>query len=129
VVITQSPVRNLSSTYGSHPDHTATGEATMCAVYPDARNPFAHPSLLMDEGLEEWTVPEVWVMASPTPDQWVDVTDAFDAKVAALRAHDSQTAHMDDLEERVRGWMTMQAQQAGLPEGRLAEAFMVVQTA
>jgi LmbE family N-acetylglucosaminyl deacetylase len=43
VVITQSPLRNLASTYGSHPDHTATGEATMCAVYPDARNPFAFP--------------------------------------------------------------------------------------
>jgi LmbE family N-acetylglucosaminyl deacetylase len=128
-MLIQSPERNWSRIQASHPDHLAAGEAAIQAVYPDARNPFAHPSLLMDEGLEEWTVPEVWVMASPTPDQWVDVTDAFDAKVAALRAHDSQTAHMDDLEERVRGWMTMQAQQAGLPEGRLAEAFMVVQTA
>ena len=74
-------------------------------------------------------MPEVWVMASPSPNQWVDVTDDFDAKIAALQAHDSQTAHMDDLADRVRGWMTMQAQQAGLPEGRLAEAFMVVPTA
>jgi LmbE family N-acetylglucosaminyl deacetylase len=128
-MLIQSPERNWARIQASHPDHLAAGEAAIQAVYPDARNPFAHPSLLMDEGLEEWTVPEVWVMASPTPDQWVDVTDAFDAKVAALRAHDSQTAHMDDLEERVRGWMAMQAQQARLPEGRLAEAFMVVQTA
>jgi len=128
-MLIQSPDRNWGRIQASHPDHLAAGEAAIQAVYPDARNPFAHPSLLADEGLEEWTVPEVWVMASPSPNQWVDVTDAFDVKIAALRAHDSQTAHMDDLADRVRGWMTMQAQQAGMPEGRLAEAFMVVPTA
>jgi LmbE family N-acetylglucosaminyl deacetylase len=127
-MLIQSPDRNWGRIQASHPDHLAAGEAAI-QVYPDARNPFAHPSLLADEGLEEWTVPEVWVMASPSPNQWVDVTDSFDVKIAALQAHDSQTAHMDDLADRVRGWMTMQAQQAGMPEGRLAEAFMVVPTA
>ena len=37
-------------------------------------------------------------MAHPDTNHDVDITDRFDAKVAALRAHDSQTAHMDDLE-------------------------------
>ncbi len=50
-------------------------------------------------------------------------------KIDALRAHASQTAHMDDLPDRVREWMTRQAAEAGLAEGRLAEAFMVVNTA
>lgn len=127
-MIIQSPDRNWERIPTSHPDHLATGEAAIFAVYPDARNPFAHPVLLQDEGLEAWTVPEVWVMGGPTPDHWVDVTDQFPAKIEALRAHDSQTAHMDDLEERVRGWLTAQAARAGLPEGRLAEAFMVVST-
>ena len=54
-VITQSPERNWDLIYASHPDHLATGEAAVCAVYPDARNPFAHPELLDDEGLEPWT--------------------------------------------------------------------------
>jgi LmbE family N-acetylglucosaminyl deacetylase len=128
-MLIQSPERNWQRIQSSHPDHLAAGEAAIQAVYPDARNPFAHTSLLLDEGLEDWSVPEVWVMASPSPNHYVDITDAFDAKLAALRAHASQTAHMDDLAERGRGWMTMQAQQAGLPEGRLAEAFMVVGTA
>jgi LmbE family N-acetylglucosaminyl deacetylase len=113
----------------SHPDHMAAGDAAIQAVYPDARNPFAHTSLLQDEGLEAWTVPEVWVLASPAPNHFLDVTDNFAAKIAALRAHDSQTAHMDDLEDRIRGWMTMTAEMGGLPEGRLAEGFMVVSTA
>ena len=29
------------------------------------------------------------------------MTDTFDRKIAALKAHESQTAHMDNLEEFV----------------------------
>lgn len=128
-VVIQSPERNWNRIYSSHPDHLAAGEAAIQAVYPDARNPFAHPMLLQDEGLEDWAVPEVWVMAAKDPNHFVDVTDFFDRKLAALRAHESQTAHRDDLEDMIRGWLTMNAQTAGLPDGRLAEAFMVVSTA
>jgi LmbE family N-acetylglucosaminyl deacetylase len=128
-MLIQSPERNWGRIQASHPDHLAAGEAAIQAVYPDARNPFAHMTLRDDEGLEAWTVPEVWIMASPSPDTFPDVTAQFDVKLAALRAHESQTAHMDDLEERIRGWMAMSAQQGGLPDGRLAEAFRVVGTA
>jgi len=61
-VVTQSPERNLEFIFASHPDHLATGEAALDAVYPDARNPFAHPELLDVERLEPWTVPELWIM-------------------------------------------------------------------
>ena len=128
-MLIQSPERNWLRVAASHPDHLAAGEAAMQAVYPDARNPFAHTSLLADEGLEAWTVPEVWVMSSRQPNHWVDMTERFDRKVQALRCHDSQVAHMEDLPGRIRTWMTAAASDAGLPEGRLAEAFMVVSTA
>ena len=127
-VVIQSPERNWNRIYSSHPDHLAAGEAAIQAVYPDARNPFAHPTLLQDEGLEDWSVPEVWVMAAKEPNHFVDVTEYFDKKLAALRAHESQTAHRDDLEEMIRGWLAMNATAANLPEGSLAEAFMVVST-
>ena len=35
----------------------------------------------------------------------------------------SQTSHMDDLEDLLRGWGTHQAEAAGLEPGRLAEPF------
>lgn len=127
-MLIQSPERNWERIHASHPDHLAAGEAAIQAVYPDARNPFAHPTLLNDEGLEDWVVPEVWMIGTPTPNQWVDVTDTFDKKLDALRAHDSQTAHMDNLEDYVREWLAKSAQSGGLPDGRLAEAFMVVRT-
>jgi LmbE family N-acetylglucosaminyl deacetylase len=109
-----------------HPDHRATGEAVAAVVYPDARNPFTHAELLRDEGLEAWTVRELWLMAHPTTDHAVDVTDAFDRKIAALRAHLSQTEHLTDLEGFVRGWMTANARAAGLPDGRLAESYRTI---
>ena len=62
------------------------------------------------------------------PDRFVDITDVFDRKLAALRAHASQTAHMDGLQEMLRGWLGERAKVEGLPEGRLAEAFRVVTT-
>jgi len=128
-LLLQSPERNWERIQASHPDHLAAGEAAMQAVYPDSRNPFAHPSLLNDEGLEAWTVPEVWVMASSSATTYIDVTDTFDAKVAALRAHESQTGHMDNLDEFLRDWATRNAEAAGWPEGRLAESFRIVPTA
>jgi LmbE family N-acetylglucosaminyl deacetylase len=127
-VLTQSPRRNFARIATSHPDHLAVGEAAMCAVYPDARNPFAFPELA-EAGLEAWAVAEVWLSGDENPNHFVDVTDRLERKLAALRAHDSQTAHMDDLEERIRGWLGLNAERAGLATGQLAEAFTVLQTA
>jgi LmbE family N-acetylglucosaminyl deacetylase len=127
-VLTQSPVRNFERIYASHPDHLAVGEAALCAVYPDARNPFAHPEL-RDEGYDAWSVAEVWLMSQQPPNHYVDVTDVFDRKLAALRAHISQMPGVSDLETMLRGWLGANAAAAELPEGRLAEAYYVLDTA
>ena len=127
-VVCPSPERNYARTGASHPDHRAVGAAALDAVYPDSRNPFAFPELLADEKLEPWTVREVWISGSPTPTTYVDITDTFPRKVAALRSHVSQISDPDELEEFLRGWLSRAAAQGGLPDGRLAEAFQVLQT-
>ena len=58
-----------------------------------------------------------------------DVTETFPRKMAALRAHASQTAHMDNLDGLLRGRLTAMAERAGLDAGRLAEAFTIIRTA
>jgi LmbE family N-acetylglucosaminyl deacetylase len=63
-VLTWSPEWSWRRFHRNHPDHRAAGEATLSAVFPDARNPFAHPELLNDEGLEPWEVGEVWLMGA-----------------------------------------------------------------
>ena len=103
------------------------GEAAACAVYPDARNPFAHPELL-EEGLEPHIVSELWVMATERANRVVDATEQFDKKLAALRSHRSQVGDGAHIEGLIRPWMSGAAQSAGLPEGRFAEAFHVVGT-
>jgi LmbE family N-acetylglucosaminyl deacetylase len=126
LVITQTPERNWERIYGSHPDHMAAGDAALMAVYPDSRNPFAHPSLLADEGLTEWTVQQVWVMGGMKRTKFLDVTKHFDRKLRALRSHVSQTEHVLDLEDRIRDWMTGTAAEGGMPDGTLAESFLVI---
>ena len=125
-VVCPSPERNYARMGASHPDHRAVGSAALDAVYPDARNPFAFPELREREGLAPWKVREVWLAGSPSPTHFVDVTATFSRKIAALRAHESQTGHLDDLEERIRGWLTRAAARANLPPGHLAESFQVL---
>jgi len=126
-VVAQSPERNWERIRASHPDHLAAGEAALQAVYPDARNPFAHPELLA-AGLQPHTVGEVWLMASPNADRFVDITAVVERKIAALTCHESQIADPRQLEEMVRGWVAATAERAGLAPGRFAEAFQVIDT-
>jgi LmbE family N-acetylglucosaminyl deacetylase len=124
-----SPDRDFARIGRSHPDHRAVGSAALDAVYPDARNPFAFPSLLSEEGLAAWTVPEVWIIGTNTPNHYVDITATFGRKLAALRAHESQHPHPEELEGRLRQWLGRAAAAAGFPDGHFAESFQVVDTA
>jgi LmbE family N-acetylglucosaminyl deacetylase len=127
VVVTQSPVRDFGRVYSSHPDHLAAGEAAMCAVYPDSRNPFTFTEL-MDEGFEPHTVRETWIMGGQTPNRFVDTTAQFDRKISALRCHESQHTDPEGMKARVRMWNETLGRQGGLPEGHTAESYQVVET-
>ena len=126
-VVCQSPERVWDRLFASHPDHLAAGEATVCAVYPDARNPFAHTALLAD-GFEAWTVSELWIMATAEPNRYVDITDALDRKLDALLCHESQHTDPEATIARVREWIAANGKAAGFGDGASAEAFRVVET-
>ena len=126
LVITQSPERNFERIFASHPDHLATGEATLRAVYPDARNPHAFPELVR-EGFEPHSVPVVW-LSGFQPTMVVDITDTFERKHAALTRHESQVGDREGLEKMLRAWARLTAKNAGLGKGRLAEGFKVIST-
>jgi LmbE family N-acetylglucosaminyl deacetylase len=124
-VLTQSPERRWDFIFASHPDHLAAGEAAVCAVYPDARNPFAHPELLNDEGLEPWTVHELWIGGVSGSNIAVETTSTIERKVAALRCHQSQIDDPAGVTERVTVNGRASGVEAGLPEGSSAELFRV----
>lgn len=123
-VVCQSPERSWERIYGSHPDHLAAGEAAMCAVYPDSRNPFTFADSI--GALEAWTVNEVWISSGPRANHYVDITKQFDRKKRALLRHESQISSADDLHNILHFWNGGNAQQAGMPEGSYAEAFWVM---
>ena len=128
-MVIQNPERNWERIFSSHPDHMAAAEAAMQAVYPDAGNPFAFEDLLKSEGLEPWTVQEVWVMGPNVVNHVVDITSTLDRKLAAIKSHVSQTAHAAELDDRIREWGARNAEANGLPAGTFAETFRVVATA
>jgi LmbE family N-acetylglucosaminyl deacetylase len=125
-LITWSPEWNWARFRTScHVDHRATGELALTAVYPDAGNLYAHPPLARD-GLEPWTVSEIWLLNSPQPNHYVDITDFFAHKVRAVEAHASQVGHGGSMAASLRERIAPNTAPAGLPEDRLAEAFQVV---
>ena len=124
-VLIQSPERDWDRLGPSHPDHLAGGEAATQAIFPAAGNPFAFRELLEDEGLEAWSPAELWLMEHPTSNHAVDVTDHFEAKMAALLCHRSQHRDPQRISEVMQAKVTATAVEYGFPEGRLAEKFSV----
>lgn len=118
VVVTADPYRR----YVWHRDHRITGQVTLDAVFPYARDLFAYPDLLK-EGFQPHKVKEVLLWA-PLEDinYRLDITDTFDIKLAALRCHKSQVGdnRFLELEKRLR---QRAEDMAGSESFGLAEAF------
>lgn len=95
VVVTLDPSSRWSPQgYINHPDHRAVGDLVLHSVNPAASTRLWDTSLL-DEGLEPWDISELWMMSFSTGDVLVDITDVFDDKIAALRAHATQLGEWD----------------------------------
>lgn len=123
LVIAQHPVRRLeASPFMNHPDHIATGEATLAAVYPAARDRHNFPELI-DEGLEPWKVRQVLVTGAERPNLWIDVSDTYQTGMAALRCHASQVDDWAEVEERLHERVVAAGQEVGLP---MAQAFLSI---
>ncbi len=126
LVITLNPQRRSDGNpFIAHPDHLATGEATLSAVYPAARDRLNSPELLA-EGLEPWKVRQVLVAGVERPNLWMDVAATFEAGLDALRCHASQIGDWDATEARVRERAADAGAAVGLP---LAQAFLSISLA
>lgn len=123
LVITQNPQRRLDhNPYIGHPDHLATGEATLAAVYPAARDHLNFPELYTDEHLEPWKVRQVLLTGVEEPNLWLDIADTFEVGLRSILAHESQVTR-EDVEERMRD----RARLVGEPQGiGLAQAFLSI---
>ncbi|MFC1989476.1 PIG-L deacetylase family protein [Chloroflexota bacterium] len=116
-VVTADPYRR----YIWHRDHRITGQVTLDAVFPYARDFLAYPDLL-EQGFKPHKVREVLLWGSEDPNYCSDITDTFDIKIAALRCHKSQVGHRlsHELEERLMERCKIMAKEQ---DYELAEAF------
>jgi len=98
-VVTADPYRR----YIWHRDHRMTGQVTLDAIFPYARDVFSYPDLTK-EGLDPHKVKEVLLWGTEDVNYRSDITETFDVKLSALRCHKSQVGHisLQELENRLR---------------------------
>jgi len=116
-VVTADPYRR----YVWHRDHRITGQVTLDAIFPYARDLLSYPDLIT-EGLYPHKVKEVLLWGTEDANYRSDITETFHMKLAALQCHKSQVGHIppQEMENRLR------ERHSALAEGEnflLAEAF------
>lgn len=84
-------------TQPGHSDHRAAGTALMNAIYPRSNSPHFVP-----ERGEPWYPRELWLFDCAEPNHRIDISSGFEAKLAALAAHDSQQGTGGGLSKAAR---------------------------
>ena len=107
-----------------HRDHRITGQATLDAVFPAARDHLNFVELWRDEGLEPHKTATVLFWGTELADTFIDISGSVDTKVEAVMAHKSQMG--DRSQSEVQGFVQERAKDIGAraPEKlQLAESF------
>lgn len=118
VVICFDPTaRFIGDQFPNHPDHRASGDAAIDAVFPTARDHLTFPELMAD-GLEPHKVKELWLSPTNQANVWIDIEPTLALKKEALMAHPSQIGEdASDFAEQLARWS------AGDQEFEFAESY------
>ena len=73
-----------------HRDHRITGQVTLDAVFPCARDHLHFVELWRDEGLEPHKTATILFWGTEQADTSIDISESLDAKFKAVAAHASQ---------------------------------------
>ena len=120
ITIDPSVIYSLDRGFINHPDHRAAGQAALDAIFPLARDHLSFPELF-EEGFKPHKVKTVLLTNFDHHNFVVDISQTFDKKLAALKAHASQIGDMAQLE----GWLKEIAKKTGSESGYdLGEAFI-----
>jgi len=106
--------------YINHPDHRASGEAALYAVFPSAESRPIFPELIA-EGLEPHHVNEVYLMTAANPNLKVDISKYIDRKIEAILCHKSQVD--ESIAPMVRMWDGARGERIGC---QYAEYFQTI---
>jgi LmbE family N-acetylglucosaminyl deacetylase len=111
--------------YLNHPDHRATGNIVLDAIFPAVGNPRSYRELLA-EGLQPYRVHELYLFHTDRDNTYVDVSETIDLKAKGLLCHVTQFGPGAQMQERVRNWAAETAKEAKEKKGlemQFAESF------
>jgi len=113
IVVSCDPQTLVHHYYLNHPDHRATGQLTVDAVFPAAGN-FAFFSKQLEQGLEVTKISELWLSLTNEPNIILDVSPYWETRLEALKKHVSQ---IGDTELFVKKWTERKKELFGTEDG------------
>ncbi|GAC1367332.1 MAG: PIG-L family deacetylase [Actinomycetota bacterium] len=99
--------------YVNHPDHRAVGLAFCAAVNPGATTVPLYRTDLFDRGFAPHQVQACLLGLTMNVDYVVDIAEFIDVKIASLKAHASQMADWEGMEDFVRSMAALIGQTTG----------------
>lgn len=135
VIMTHDPTQHIfapdpdeqpeATAYINHPDHRATGNIVLDAIFPAAGNPRSYRELLA-EGLPPYKVHEVYFFMSRLGETFIDISETVELKARGLKCHATQFDPAWDIlksmKERAADVAKRAKEQKGL-DMEYAEAF------
>ncbi|HEY1353557.1 MAG TPA: PIG-L deacetylase family protein [Ktedonobacteraceae bacterium] len=135
LIVTHDPTQHIfapdpeekpeETAYLNHPDHRATGNIVLDAIFPAAGNPRSYRELLA-EGLQPYRVHEIYFFMSGQDNTYIDISATIEIKARGLQCHLTQFGPGADMFKGVREWGAETAKEAREKKGldmQYAEAF------
>lgn len=135
IVVTHDPSQHIfgpdpdekpnDTGYLNHPDHRATVNIVLDAIFPAVGNPRSYRELLT-EGLLPYRVHEVYLFHTAQTNTYIDVSETIELKEKALQCHVTQFGPNASMKERLLERAAAVAKEAKEKKGldmRYAEAF------
>ena len=133
VVFTHDPTSHIfapdpdtdDTAYLNHPDHRATGNIVLDAIFPAVGNPRSYRELLA-EGLLPYRVHELYLFFTGKENTYVDISETIEQKGKALQCHVTQFGPEVNMIDRLRERAAEVAKEAKEKKGldmQYAEAF------
>ncbi len=135
VVLTHDPNQHIfapdpdekpdDTAYLNHPDHRATGNIVLDAIFPAVGNPRSYRELLV-EGLPPYQVHELYLFFTGKDNTYIDISETIELKAKGLQCHATQFGPESDMLDRIREWGAGTAKEAKEKKGlelQYAESF------
>lgn len=102
--------------YLNHPDHRATGNIVLDAIFPAVGNPRSYRELLA-EGLPPYQVHELYLFFSGHANTYIDISETVELKAKGLQCHVTQFGPEANMLEGLSKWTAATAKEAKEKKG------------